>query len=366
MKPHFHSLMGLVTLLALVLSSCALPHPAQDGFYIAGPRNGQDLTLGASVLIKLDAILPPDPNRYTLEANLIDNGVVIAHLFYHVAGQPGTTRYHETYTIQHESAGGHIISAQGRAIDIVNSTTETYSDWYPSNILCFFVGPNPPSSSQLCGYRSSGSFLSAATVTPTLTPTPIPVIDSAQAYPNPIYYGETCPSISTVTFRAALTLPSDTTPDLVEVQAHVRVIIGASETNSGSLLVPLTSNGTWDTSTGGQVFAGTIALTHSYNDAANHFDPASLGGGLGALLWYVDVSRHDPTYSTATFLDRSASQVLSLAPCPASGHNPPRNSNNGNGNGTTVTGCAQYTNQTSCNLGGCSWNPQNSSCTVNP
>jgi hypothetical protein len=30
------------------------------------------------------------------------------------------------------------------------------------------------------------------------------------------------------------------------------------------------------------------------------------------------------------------------------------------------TGCAQYTSQTSCNLAGCSWNPQSSSCSVNP
>ena len=30
------------------------------------------------------------------------------------------------------------------------------------------------------------------------------------------------------------------------------------------------------------------------------------------------------------------------------------------------SGCSQYHSQSSCNLAGCSWNPQNSSCNVNP
>ncbi len=271
------------------------------------------------------------------------------------------------------TAGPHYISVQGRLArpdpdfaDLPNNPHKVYSDWINSNEVCFYIGPNAPS--DFCSTRTIAQPLVVMTGTPTpfptSTPTPIPVIDSVQAYPNPIYYGQTCPSISTVTFRAALTLPNGITPDLVDAQAHVRVIVGPSETNSGSLTVPLQSNGTWDSSSGGQVFLGTVALTHTYNDALNHFDPASLGGNSGALLWYVDASSHDPSYQTQTLLDTSPNQVLSLAPCPASGHNPPHNSNNGNG--TTVTGCAQYTNQTSCNLGGCSWNPQNSSCAVNP
>ena len=298
--------------------------------------------------------------------NIYDNGVVVGHPFYTVAGQPSATSYHETFPIQNETAGPHVVYAQGREIDVLNSTTTTHSTWYISNLLCFFVGPNPPSQPVLCGIGSNSSFLTVATITPTITPTPIPVLDSVQAYPSPIYYGDTCPSLSTVSFRATLTLPSGTTPDLITVEAHVSVVIGASETNSGNLLVPMLSNGTWDTSTGGQVFQGTIALTHPYDDADNHFDPASLGGSPGALLWYVDVSRHDPSFSTKSMIGRSANQVLDLSPCPINGHNSPSTNNSpskNNGNGS-ASGCGQYSNQTSCNLGGCSWNGK--SCTANP
>lgn len=38
----------------------------------------------------------------------------------------------------------------------------------------------------------------------------------------------------------------------------------------------------------------------------------------------------------------------------------------GNGTGGSASGCEQYTNQSSCNLAGCSWNPQASTCSVNP
>jgi len=37
-----------------------------------------------------------------------------------------------------------------------------------------------------------------------------------------------------------------------------------------------------------------------------------------------------------------------------------------NPGGTNPSGCAALTNQTDCNLAGCSWNPQNSTCSVNP
>ncbi|HUI89837.1 MAG TPA: hypothetical protein VLX61_14055 [Anaerolineales bacterium] len=186
-------------------------------------------------------------------------------------------------------------------------------------------------------------------VPPTVTPTPIPIIDSVQAYPNPIYYGNTCPTISTVTFRAALTLPPGVTADQVTVQSHVRVVIGSLSTDSGSFLVNLLPNGSWDATTGGQVFLGTLDLSHRYNDANNHFDPASLGGSPGALLWYVDVSR------SGTLLGRSGNQVLDLSPCPIPGHNPPPH--NGGGSPSSPSGiCGQYTNATSCNLAGCSWN----------
>lgn len=37
-----------------------------------------------------------------------------------------------------------------------------------------------------------------------------------------------------------------------------------------------------------------------------------------------------------------------------------------NPGGTNPSGCAAQTNQSDCNLAGCSWNPQNSTCSVNP
>jgi hypothetical protein len=45
-----------------------------------------------------------------------------------------------------------------------------------------------------------------------------------------------------------------------------------------------------DSTSGGQVFIGTLALTHSYNDANNQFDLGSLGTSSGAILWYATVS----------------------------------------------------------------------------
>ncbi len=188
-----------------------------------------------------------------------------------------------------------------------------------------------------------------------LTPTPIVAVDSVQAYPNPIYYGDSCPSLSSLTFRAVLTLPASIQASSVQVIAHVGVVIGSTGNRSGSLQVTLLPDGTWDASTGGQVFTGTLNLSHSYSDPNNQLDLASLAGASGALLWNVTV-----TGSDGTNLGHSSNQVVSLSPCPAPGHNPPHNPGGSNPNG-----CSQYTNQTSCNLAGCSWNPQNSSCSVN-
>ncbi len=198
-----------------------------------------------------------------------------------------------------------------------------------------------------------------AAITPTNTP--IPVIDSVQGYPSPIYYGATCPSVSTVTFRTALTLPDGVTPDLLTVEAHVNVIMGSSATNSGHLLVTLLPTGTWDASTGGQIFAGTLSLGQSYNDANNQLNLASLNGDSGALQYYVDVSRHDPSYQSSTMLGRSLDQVISLSPCPTASIPQPHSSNKGS-SGAPATGCAQYTNEVSCNLGGCTWNTHTASC----
>jgi hypothetical protein len=247
-----------------------------------------------------------------------------------------------------------------------------YTRWYPSNDVCFFVGPNPPPdfcATRTVAYPVQVEPSATATQAP-IPPTAIPVIDNVSAFPAPIYYGDTCPALSTVTFRAALTLPNGTTADLIDAKAHVTVRVGTSGSNSGSLVVPLQSTQTWDTASGGLIFSGTLALTHSYNDANNQFDPASLGGNTGALLWYVDVSSHDPSLQNALYLGRSPNQVIDLSPCPQASQNRPHNPGGGTGPGSGGTGpasgCSQYGNQTSCDLAGCSWDPQASSCSVSP
>ncbi|HUI89835.1 MAG TPA: hypothetical protein VLX61_14045 [Anaerolineales bacterium] len=350
MKPRTRFLFHALIFFAMLTAGCALPHNAPP-FYIINPHDRTVYPLGSDIIVQYGTNVPSDSNRVNFEVEVFDNGTQVSDRLY-----PGTLSQ-ASFTIAHETPGGHLLSAKGRAINRDGSV----SSWYLSSVVCTFVGA-PPSGTDFCSVDYVAQGLQAApTNTPSPTPTPIPVIDSAQAYPSPIYYGDTCPSLSTVTFRAALTLPSGTTPDLVEVRAHVSVITGSVSTPSGSLLVPLLPNGTWDSATGGQVFVGTLALTHSYNDANNRFDPASLGGSSGALLWYVDASRHDPTGSTGTYLGRSANQVVDLSPCPTAGHNPPPH--NGSGSQSSPSGiCEQYTNATSCNLAGCSWN--GTSCSV--
>ncbi len=189
-----------------------------------------------------------------------------------------------------------------------------------------------------------------------LAPTPIVAVDSVQAFPDPIYYGDTCPSLSSLTFRAVLTLPASIQASSIRVIAHVSAVVGPTSNRFGRLEVPLLPDGTWDAATGGQVFTGTLDLSHSYSDPINSLDLSSLGGAVGALLWNVTVNGSD-----GTNLGHSSNQVVNLAPCPTPGHNPPHNPG-----GSNPSGCGQYTNQTSCNLAGCSWNPQASSCSVNP
>ncbi len=188
------------------------------------------------------------------------------------------------------------------------------------------------------------------------TPTPIATLNNVQAYSNPVFYGDTCPGLTYINFRAVLTLPASIQASSIQVTAHVSVVIGPSSNRSGSLNIPMPPNGTWDAITGGQIFIGTLDLSHSYHDPNNQLDLASLEGASGALLWNVTV-----TGSDGTDLGHSSNQVIDLLPCPVPGHNPSQNPG-----GSSPSGCGQYTNQTSCNLAGCSWNPQNSSCSVAP
>lgn len=372
MKRSFRSLVGFGMLMVFLITGCDLSHPGAARFQLTNPHNLTTYPLGAAVTVQYNGLYNLDNNQVSFDVEILDNGVGLGHVYY-----PGPHTVNGSWTIPHETPGVHWISAQARGIAADHSHTQ----WLSAGMVCIYVGPLPTGSTlssactlafeqyllalvhgSLYGQSSSPQQV-AATVTAAPTSTPIPnPIDSVQAYPNPIYYGDTCPSLANITFRAALTLPAGTTPDLADVEAHVSVVIGPAESNAGNLIVPLLPNGTTDTASGGVVFLGTVALTHPYNQGSDHFDPASLGGSPGALLWYADVSSHDPSNSTAAFLGRSANQVLDLSPCPVSGQNPAHNSTGGG----APTGCGQYTNQTSCNLGGCSWNSQNSSCTVNP
>jgi hypothetical protein len=348
MKFHFCSLslIGIMVLFAIVISGCGFQHSAAT-FAIIDPSNRTTYSLGSTITIRFASNIPQDPtiNRYQLQ--IFDNGSMVVDRIY--PSFSGPTLY--VPLPQPELAGGHILFANARAV-FVNGTM---SDWYRTQQICVFVGPPTTTS---CDQSAQ-----PLTIAPTITPTPNPMIANTQAYPSQIYYGPACPaSLSTLTFRAALMLPNGTTSDQWLVNTHISVRVGSSGASSGSLLLPLLSNGTWDTASGGQVFIGALSLTHSYNDANNQLDIASLGTSSGAILWYVTISENNASGQN-TELERSSNQVVSLAPCPASGGVLPHNSNKGS-NG--ATGCGQYTNQTSCDLAGCSWNPSGSSCTVTP
>ena len=351
MRSHSRSLMGIIVLIAIVISGCALQHRAAT-FAIIDPSDRAIIPLGRPITIRFASNIPQDSNINRYQLQIIDNGVMVVDRIYPPFSGP--TLY--VPLPQPVPAGGHILFANARGV----YANGTMTDWYRTQQICIFVGE---SNSNYC--NSYGQGAQPLSVAPTITATPNRMIANVQAYPSEVYYGPTCPaSLSTVTFRAAIILPGGTTPDQFQVNAHVGVRLGSNGTNSGSLLVPLLSNGTWDSTSGGAVYIGTLALTHSYNDANNQFDLGSLGTSSGAILWFATVSEINPGGEN-TELVRSTNQVLSLFPCPTSGGVPPHNQNNGSGTGS-ATGCGQYTNQTSCDLAGCSWNPQGSSCTVNP
>ena len=359
MKLHSRSLIGFLVLVAIVISGCGLNHSAAT-FQIVDPSDGTVFSVGSPITIRFQSNIPQDSsiNRYQLQ--IFDNGIMVVDRIFPPFSGSGVTV--SVPLPQPETAGGHIIHAYARGV----YTNGTMTDWYRTQEVCVLVGS---SSGVSCDSNSRQA--QPIVVAPTITPTPNRMIASVQAYPAQVYYGPTCPAtLSTVTFRAALTLPSGTTPDQFQVNAHIGIRVGSSGATSGNLLVPLLSNGTWDSTSGGQVYVGTLALTHSYNDANNQFDLGSLGTSSGAILWFVTVSANDSSGEN-TELVRSPNQVVSLSPCPASGAVQPHNQHNGNGSsGSTgngsATGCSQYTNQTSCDLAGCSWNPQGSACTVSP
>ena len=188
---------------------------------------------------------------------------------------------------------------------------------------------------------------------PTDTPALNDLIANVQAYPSPIYYGQTCPTLSTIAFRTALKLPNGTAANQIQAFAHV----GVSSTGgspAGNLLIPLLPNGTFDTASGGQVFLGSISLTHSYNDANNQFDLASLGGSSGALHWYVTVSSNDSS-GQGVELARSPDQTINLAPCPTYAKPTSKPQLPSSGNSCNLS-------QPACSLKGLKFDPSTCSC----
>ncbi len=365
----------IIVCLSSWLAGCGGPQ-AQIAF--ADPPNGATLTYsGSPLLVRLTGSNLPftGSNPGPAYANLTDNGQDLYN-------EEANTLYEGLHST---SGGGFVLpfdapefSGNGiflrlyfypttygehtlTATACINSGNCTSA---PSIRVCIVPDPNNPAPVSTNGFSVPvGSIpvgnLGSCVIPPTITPTPSVIIDSLSAYPSPIYYGQTCPSLSTLTFRAAITLPAGTTADQFQVAAHVGVVIGSTANRSGALLVPMPSTGTWDSSSGGQVYSGTLNLTHSYSDPNNQLDLAALGGNSGAILWSLTVNG-DNGSGQNTELVHSLNQVVSLSPCPTAGHTPPHGSGSG-----SPSGCAQYTNETSCNLGGCAWNPQNSTCSVN-
>ncbi len=242
---------------------------------------------------------------------------------------------------------------QGDSVDssgnsIPGTITWTASAYDNSGALLATVGPYTISANPCVPLAVPPSHVIQPV--PTETTAPGITINKAQAYPSPIYYGDACPNLAALTFSAALTFPQGANLKQVQVFAHANINSSAGG-DIGNLLIPLLPNGTWDASTGGQNFTGTVALTHAYQDSNNHFDPGSLGGDTGSLHWYVVVSGRNSE------LNQSAEQIISLAPCPkyAKPTSPPSSGSSGNV-------CSGYTNPSACTTNGCSWDKLTSTC----
>jgi len=96
------------------------------------------------------------------------------------------------------------------------------------------------------------------------------------------------------------------------------------------------------------------AWTHSYNDANNQFDLASLGGSSGALHWYVTVSSSDSS-GQGVELARSPDQTINLAPCPTYAKPTSKPQLPSSGNSCNLS-------QPACSLKGLKFDPSTCSC----
>jgi hypothetical protein len=359
--------------IGLLLSACYPSHRAP--FVITSPHNRTTYPLNAAIPVQVDVMdlthLIPAGYAYTptwdhYEYEIYYNDQLIASN----TNVPLSIRV-VTSTIAYDIyPGQQWLDVRGRAarsVEDEDGLRWMFSPWYTESV-CFWVGPGAPSD-DYCSVRTIVQPVQPATPTASPmppTPTPEPIVLEAQANPNPLYYGEACPALSTVTLQAALAIPAGMTADLLGVDAHMSVMQGSSSNTVGELVLPLEPSMAWDTSTGGQVFSGTVDIGRPYEAAGSQFDPASLGGNSGAILWYVEVSSGGGDLQKTMLLERSANQVIDLAPCPQQGQPAGERPGGGSGPGGSGDGCGQYGNQLSCNLAGCSWNPQDSVCIVSP
>ncbi len=351
----------VLVVVSLVASSCAPRHEALPAINITEPHNASTFASNANITlhVSLEGVAGDSGAWDRYDDQVLDNGVIVSQ----ASDQPisVTTRTLELGALLN---GIHLVEVRGRAArpdpsvaDSPNDPHRIFGNWYASKPVCFFVGPNPPE--DFCSSVTITGPLAAVTATPSPSPTslstPLPVIQSASASPASVFYGNTCSSQSTVTFQAAFSLPAGAAPGLVQAQARVAVLVGSGQSVSGSFLVPLHPTGARDAATGWVLYSGSLALSRSYNDAANQFDPAALAGQAGALLWYVDASSHDAAGQNAFYLGRSMDQVIDLSPCPV-GTPPPVLQNNVVSTASVPNqGCAQYSNELSCSIAGCSW-----------
>jgi hypothetical protein len=358
MKTMVHSFLTALGLAALLLSGCG-PLPHEPLFAITSPHQDDSLPANQPVTIRMDAfgLAHPNPCYDHYEYSVADNGTQFVNRTFVPVSEE-----HPYEIIVHPYNGVHWVDVHGRLAWRSSSCGgREYSEWI-NRTVCFWVGPDRPP--DICSTRTIAEGVRQSTPTPAPTPTPVPVILELDSYPDPVYYGDTCPALSSVALRAALAVPQGVAADQLDVKAHVSVRVGSTSGEAGSMVVQLQPTQSWDASTGGQLFEGSLDFSRSFNDATGQFSPAALAGASGAVLWHVEVSRG------AALLETSHNEVIDLAPCPTQGQTGGRHTGGsgsaGGSNSPGGSGCGQYTNQVSCNLAGCSWIPQSSSCVVSP
>lgn len=312
---------GLTPAIRVCVFNISSPIPEAGG-YLGPCAIPTRLPSAASTgTVSIDAFANPNPvtilpigctGRYptfTITANITDpadqvflvygvieiNGYGNAfHLNWYASDPGGVKRYHGTFTPPNSTTS----ITEVRWFVTLRDRHGQYLDGLSPTSLTVYQGD--------CQHEESATS-APLQIIPSATPGNL--IANVQAYPSPIYYGNTCPSVSTLSFRAALMLPPGIVPNQLQVLAHVNVA-DSNGNPAGSLSVPLMPNGTFDTASGGSVFLGNLDLSRSYTDNGNNFDPASLGGANGSLKWYIDVANQN------TEMGRSSDQTLNLSPCP--------------------------------------------------